>query len=133
MVALSSAGRVAWSGRSFGLAVGDAVAILAFVVVGEIQHGGTMASGVTTYAQFLLGWAVAGPLLGAYAPDSLQTRPRAGAVVFLAWVGGALLGQAVRAVVKPGLYVSPAFVAVSIGFGGLALVAWRVVAISLFE
>lgn len=133
MVALPSVGRVAWSRRSLGLAVGDAVAILAFVVVGEIQHGGTVASGVATYAQFLLGWAVAGPLLGTYAPDSLRTRSRAGAVVLLAWAGAALLGQAVRAVVKPGLYVSPTFVAVSIGFGGLALVAWRVIAVDVFE
>lgn len=82
--------------RAFVLA--DVVAIVAFVFVGEYQHGmlgldaATPLRFVAVTAPFLIGWAVAGPSLGAYSAAAL--RPR-GALArgALAWLAADVLAQ----------------------------------------
>ncbi len=131
MMELSVVGRVQRSLQSVALAGGDLVAIAVFVAIGEVRHGGTLGAGVLTYTEFIAGWAIAGVLLGAYAPDAVRSRRRAAGIVLVAWTGAALLGQLIRAVLKPGFFVSPSFVGISIVFGGIILVTWRVLAVEI--
>lgn len=109
--------------------VGDVVAILAFVVLGELRHGvdpvtmpGRFAG---TAVPFLVGWAVVGALLGAYAASVRRGAGRLAAVTAVAWTGAAAVAQALRATaVFPG-DADPVFYLVTVGFGGAILVAWR--------
>ena len=123
--------RVEISGRSGVLLVGDLAAIGLFVLLGEIRHGGTLRSGAFTYAEFGAGWVIAAVAVGAYAGDALSSRGRAVALAGGGWVLGALLGQVIRSYVKPGFYVAPTFLAVTIGVGGVLLVGWRLLAAEL--
>ena len=118
-------GRIAATRRTAVLAAGDAAMIAIFVALGELQHGGSVAAGVETFLQFAVGWSVVAVPLGAYGPHALRSAPRAAGRAAGTWIAGALVGQVVRATVRPGFYVAPAFVVVSIVVGGALLAAWR--------
>lgn len=117
--------RVEASRRTLGLAAGDAVAIALFVGLGELRHAGTLAAGVETYAQFGLGWLLAGVAAGVYAPDALEGPRRALVQGVAAWAVATLVAQLIRLVVTPGTVVQPSFVLVSVAFGGAFVGGWR--------
>lgn len=120
------------------LAVGDAVAVLAFVVVGEYQHSpflfdpARLADLAVQVAwasvPFLLGWAVAGGLLGAYRADVLDSPVRLVGFTVGPWLVADLLGQALRATATFPGDASTVFFAITAVFGSLFLLAWRGVA-----
>lgn len=125
------------------LAVGDAVAVLAFVVVGEYQHSpflfdparlGDLAVQVAwASVPFLLGWAVAGGLLGAYRSDVLDSPARLATFTVGPWLVADVLGMALRSTaVVPG-DASLVFLAVTAVFGSVFLLAWRAVPYALAE
>jgi len=130
-------GRVAVSPRTAGLAAGDALAILAFVLAGEVSHYSTafvLANPgyvLGTYAPFLLGWAVVAPLAGLY--DGRRGEGLAGARRSAlrgggAWVLAALIGQGLRATALFDGGAAPTFVLVSLVVGGVLVAGWRAVA-----
>lgn len=123
-------GRIEASRRTVRLAVGDAAAIALFVAIGELRHGGTVATGVETWAQFGVAWLLAGVAAGVYAPDALTGSRQAVVRGVAAWVIAALIAQSIRLLLTPGGVVQPSFVLVSIGFGGAFVGAWRFVAAS---
>jgi hypothetical protein len=116
------------SARTGVLLAGDLVAIGLFVLVGELRHGGTLAAGATTYAQFVAGWLVAAIVVGAYGTGAVASVGRAAGLGLLGWILGAVLGAIIRAALRPGFFIAPTFVGVTIGAGGVLLVAWRLLA-----
>lgn len=123
--------RIELSGTSALLFVGDIAAIAAFVVAGEFRHGLSLAQAPATTAPFLVGWLLIAPVAGAYGP-AIGSRPRGSAVtVAAAWVGAALVGQALRATRYVAGGFDPAFVVVSGGVGLVLLVGWRLLAAHL--
>lgn len=113
-----------------GLAVGDAAAVLAFFVAGEIQHNadpfGNPAFVLTGAAPFLLGWAVVAFFGGLYTRDAVASPRRAVSWAVPAWIVATLLGHALRstAVFRGGTALS--FVLVTMAIGGVLLVGWRI-------
>ncbi|MFB6295874.1 MAG: DUF3054 domain-containing protein [Halobacteriales archaeon] len=120
--------RLDLSRRTGALLAGDLLAIGLFVAAGELRHGGTLAAGSVTFAQFAAGWLLAAVALGAYGGTAIASLRRAGALAAGGWVVGACLGVVIRAAVRPGFYIAPAFLAVAIGVGGVLLVGWRLLA-----
>ncbi|EMA53279.1 MULTISPECIES: DUF3054 domain-containing protein [Halococcus] len=117
------------SPRTLALAVGDLLLISLFVVLGELQHGYDLVADaprvVGTALPFFLGWALVSILAGVYAPSTSRSVGTAVRRTALAWIGAALIGQALRATpVFPGGFAI-AFVLVSLGVGLVLLVPWR--------
>ena len=126
-------GRIEASTWTLGLLLGDLAMIGLFVAVGEVRHGGTLAAGLETYGQFLVGWALVSVPAGVYAPRALAEARRAVVSVLAAWVLAAIVGVLVRSALRPGGVIQLSFVAVTIGFGGAFLAAWRFVAVRAVE
>ncbi|MCP4427682.1 MAG: DUF3054 domain-containing protein [Chloroflexi bacterium] len=114
--------------------IGDLVALLLFVYVGQRDHGtvndarpllGTLLSSW----EFALMWIVVGWPLGAFPPAEewttriLLTRP------ILAWLVAAPLGLLLRALVLERLVIQTLFFAATLGFGLIFLFAWRLLLI----
>lgn len=122
------AGRIVASRRVALLAVGDVVALLVFVAAGAVRHGGTLVSVAETTVEFGLGWVVVAVLAGAYGASALEGWRRAALLGAGAWAGGAVVGAAIRAAVEPFASMSPVFVLVTAGVGGVIFGVWRAAA-----
>ncbi|MFB6103773.1 MAG: DUF3054 domain-containing protein [Halobacteriaceae archaeon] len=112
--------------------LGDLIVIVGFLIAGELHHGiDPMTSPLLvadTLAQFLLGWLVAAPVLGAYARATLDRPAVAAGLAVLSWVAADLLGQLLRSSAAFHGDYSPVF-ALVIGAGGAVLLtAWRLLA-----
>lgn len=125
-------GRVERSRRTLVLALGDGAMIALFVALGELRHAGSLTDGLETFGQFGLGWLLAGTLAWVYAPGAVDSPKRAVIQGVAAWVLAALVGQLLRVLMRPGTFVLPSFVVVSIGAGGLLIGFWRYVAARRF-
>lgn len=111
------------------IAVGDVLAVSAFVVIGQISHGEQPLQNPEivpgALAPFLIGWFVVAFVGGLYTADAVTTIRRAVSWTVPAWVFGALLAQGVRATsLFPG-GTAVTFVVVSIVTGGVLVVGWR--------
>jgi hypothetical protein len=116
-------------GRTAPMAVGDLLVIAALFGAGTVHHNGLafVASHpgylAGTVAPFLIGWAIAAPLLGAYAPGAAESAKAAVPLALRSWLLADAIALGIRAtpVVRGGVQLS--FVAVSLGVGlvGLAL------------
>lgn len=105
---------------------GDLLAILAFVLVGELQHGGLTAERYAgSLLPFLLGWLVAAPFFGAYSSDSLESTRSALLLAVITWLGADLAGQLLRGTTTFPGDANPQFFVVALLFGGLFLTAAR--------
>jgi hypothetical protein len=117
---------------TLGLAVGDAAAILAFVVAGEFQHNANPVANpelvATGAAPFLLGWAVVAFFGGLYTREAVASPRRAVSWAVPAWVVATLLGHGLRStsLFRGGTAIS--FVLVTMAFGGALLIGWRILA-----
>jgi len=114
------------------LAVGDLLAITAFVVIGAVgAHGGSLtdvAGLATTAAPFVIGWVLAATLGSLYTTDARRSTLRAISWTIPAWITAALIAQVLRALAPtPGSF-SAVFLLVSIVAGLALLVPWRGVA-----
>lgn len=114
--------RVAATPRTALLAVGDLALITLFVFLGQIEHG--TEGLLMTAAPFLIGWVLVAPLVGLYDGSRRDVKSTIGLTAG-AWVGAALIGQALRATefFPGGLAI--AFVIVSIVVGLVLLVPFR--------
>lgn len=113
--------------------VGDVLAILAFVALGEVQHGVPPTAFPIRFAAtavpFLAGWVVAALPAGAYAARAGESVRSAALRAFAAWLAADAVAQLVRGTaVVPG-EADPVFYVVAAAFGGGFLVAWRAVAV----
>lgn len=114
------------------LALGDLLAVLTFVVVGEITHGidplaqpGRVAG---TLAPFLIGLAVVTIAGGLYTRDAIRSPRRAVSLIVPAWIGAVVIAQVLRSTsVFPG-GAALTFAIVSVLVGGLLLLVWRLIA-----
>lgn len=118
------AGRV--DSGALPLAVGDLLAILGVLTIGMIQHNTlipTRAAGV--YAPFLIGWAVAAVLIGAYSAGAAESAKAAIPLAVRAWVLAALVGFGLRwTPVFPG-GLAPAFIVITLVLTGVLLGGFR--------
>lgn len=114
------------------LAVGDFLAIGAFVAAGQAHH----ASGnslLSAMAPFLLGWFAVALIGGLYTHDVLLGPRRMLSWTIPAWVLGALIALGLRATdLFPGNVIG-LFPLVAMGFGGLLVVGWRTIAVVVFS
>jgi len=113
--------------------VGDALAILAFVVVGQVQHGfpplDYPARFAGTAGPFLAGWLVAAPVVRAYSAGVLTSVRAAAGRALLAWVAADVVAQLLRDTAAFPGSADPVFFAVASVFGGGLLVLWRSAAV----
>ncbi|WP_332898982.1 DUF3054 domain-containing protein [Haladaptatus sp. CMSO5] len=118
----TASARVAVTPRTALLALGDVALITLFVFLGQMEHG-TQGLLMTT-SPFLLGWLFVAPLAGLYDGRRRDLKATIGRTAG-AWVGAALIGQALRATeFFPGGFAI-AFVIVSILVGLVLLVPFR--------
>ena len=112
------------------LAVGDVLALTAFVVTGTIQHGQQPFSNpgvvAVALAPFLLAWVAVALLGGLYTADAVLSIRRALGWTVPTWVVAVLAGHAVRATALFPGGTTVAFVAVTLTVGGVLVVGWRV-------
>jgi len=113
------------------LAVGDVLAILAFVAVGIVNHDGLeflLANPVELLlvgAPFLIGWVVVAPPIGAYSPGAGESAKAAVPLAIRSWVPAAVIGLALRASpIFPGGF-AVAFAVISLVAGAVLLGVWR--------
>jgi len=129
------AARVDPTPLSAGLAVGDVLAIGAFVVAGEIRHGTDPVANpllvADTLAPFLLGWALAALLGGLYTTDALKNPRRVLSWTVPAWVLATLVGHGLRATELFHGGTTLGFIAVTLGLGGALVVGWRLLVAAL--
>jgi|GEM_PF-1516717 len=127
------AGRVDPAPFSALVALGDLVCIAAFVLLGvtvgheSIDPTANPGHVVAVILTFVAGWAVTGLLGGLYTADVYRSTKRTVVRTVPAWIGAALLAQALRAtaVVPGGAAVT--FFAVSVLVTLALLLPWRVV------
>lgn len=111
------------------LVVGDLVAIGAFVVAGEIEHGyhpvadaGRVAG---TLAPFVLGWVLVGLAAGLFTSRAVESPLRAVLWTFGGWLVAVVVAQSLRATALFHGDAALTFALVSAGVGGLLLTGWR--------
>lgn len=115
------------------LAVGDLVAIGAFVAAGQAHHTGEnpfLVPGdyLGALAPFLVGWIVVALIGGLYTHDALLGPRRMLSWSLPAWLFGAVIALALRATPYLPGNVNGLFPVVAVVFGGLLVVGWRTVA-----
>lgn len=115
-----------------GLAVGDVLALSAFVAAGRTQHSGTPIGDPVGFldalAPFLIGWAIAAVVGGLYTSDALLTPRRAISWAFPAWVLALIIGMGLRATPLFTGSAALTFVIVTFVVGGVLVVGWRALA-----
>jgi len=115
-----------------GLLLGDLAAIVVFAAIGVDHHGGDPLGDPTsvalTAAPFLIGWLLVAFVAGLYTVDAVSSVGRAASWAVPAWIVAALVGQGLRATALFPGNTALTFVLVTILFGGLLLVGFRVVA-----
>lgn len=110
---------------------GDLLVLASVFAAGTVHHhGGEILTTrplyvLTTILPFLLGWAVAGPLLGAYGPRAAASAHESAVLAVRAWVVGAAIAVLVRASPLFSGGASLTFFAVTLGTGAAGLAIWR--------
>jgi hypothetical protein len=116
---------------------GDWLAILLFLVVGELQHGVNPLATPVHFAgvvlPFYVGWVVAAPALGAYANAVRLSRRALLGGTAAAWFVADLLGQGLRGTALFPGDADTAFFAVALLVGGIALLTWRIARFELAQ
>ena len=113
------------------VAVGDLIALLAFLFVGTLQHWplGEITADPTIYlfaaGPFLLGWLLCAPLVGAYSPGGGSAPNSSVPLAIRSWIPATIVGLAVRIVAVPDRGFDPVFAAILLVGGAIVLSAWR--------
>ncbi|MFB6267167.1 MAG: DUF3054 domain-containing protein [Halodesulfurarchaeum sp.] len=113
---------------------GDVLAILVFVLLGELSHG--LLPWVyplrvaSTALTFLAGWVIAAPVLWAYRETIRSSPIRAAGAGFIAWLGADLLAQLLRSTALVRGSAALSFFLVAAGVGGILIAGTRFVVIS---
>lgn len=105
---------------------GDLLAILLFVFLGELQHGGLTAERYAgVLLPFLIGWLAIAPVVGAYGEPTADSARSAIVFALAGWLGADFLGQVLRGTEYFPGNADPQFFLVTLLFGGLLLAAAR--------
>lgn len=115
---------------------GDILVLAGVFAAGTVHHNGADVLSrpmyvLLTLLPFLLGWAVAGPLLGAYGSRAGASAHDAAVLAVRAWVGGAVVAVLLRASPLFSGGGSLIFFFVTLGTGAAGLAIWRVVGVTL--
>ncbi|MFB6101567.1 MAG: DUF3054 domain-containing protein [Haloplanus sp.] len=118
-------------GRATPMAMGDLLVVALLFSAGTVHHNGLDYVAANpgylagTIAPFLIGWVVAAPLLGAYAPGAAESAKSAVPLALRSWLVADAIALGIRAMpfVHGGVELS--FVAVSLGVGLVGLALWR--------
>lgn len=118
------------------LAVGDAVAILAFAAAGVWHHGAVSVADpavavAAAAAPLLVAWGLVAFLGGLYTANAVTSPRRALSWSLPAWVVATLVGHALRATGPVPGGTGPTFVLVTLGVGGAFVIGWRTAAAAL--
>ena len=123
-----------WSGgtdrRVLVLAIGDLVAIVALILVGQLSHDidpvtEPLAS-IESMVPFLVGWLVISVLAGVYAHEIATSVARTARSTTVAWIAAANVGLIIRSTpLFDGGAVWP-FNLVLTGTGLVVLLGWRI-------
>jgi hypothetical protein len=101
MSAAGLRGRIDPSPATLGFVVGDLLLVGAFLVAGDINHGGSPVEQVGAFAgtaiPFYVGWLLAFPLAGVYAARTRRSPRAAVTRTVAAWAGAVAVGLALRA------------------------------------
>lgn len=114
------------------IAVGDVVAILAFIFIGGLSEHWTLeqiqaSPEIVLFAAgpFLLGWLVCAPLVGAYSPGGGSAPNSSIPLAIRSWVPAVVVGFVVRVGVAPDRGFDPIFAAIMLVGGALVIGVWR--------
>ena len=117
------------------LAVGDVLVLTLLLSLGTARHNGFSyltenPTGLAlTLLPFFIGWAVAGPLVGAYSAGAAESAKAAIPLAIRSWVVAALLGVVLRVLLpfdQTGGFVSLAvFFGITLVVGAVGLGVWR--------
>ncbi|WP_251342860.1 DUF3054 domain-containing protein [Haloplanus halophilus] len=118
-------------GRATPLAVGDLIVVAVLFSAGTVHHNGFAFVAANpgylagAVGPFLIGWIVAAPLLGAYAPGAAESSKAAVPLALRSWLVADAIALGIRATpfVRGGVQLT--FVAVSLGVGLVGLALWR--------
>ena len=119
------------------LALGDVLVILAFVYAGTLNHAEVSfppagVADVTTVVlvalPFLVGWAIAAPLIGAYSAGAAESAKASVPLTIRSWIPATVVGLGIRATPWVEGGVALAFAAVMLLVGSVSLGVWRYVA-----
>ncbi|MFA9504642.1 DUF3054 domain-containing protein [Natrinema sp. H-ect1] len=124
-----SVGRIVTEPFVLSVAVVDALVVVAFIGVGLFMHAMEPwtfpAYTLRTATPFVIGWAIAAPLLGAYRGRVLESVRRTLAVVAVAWIVATLIGGLIR---SSSLFLGgapPEFLLVNAVLGLGFILPWR--------
>ena len=116
-------------GRTALLVTGDILAVLAFFIVGNIEHGFDPTNVdriLRSAAPFLFGWLVVAIPAGLYGPSAIPAPTRLPLFIIPAWIPATLIGSALRSTSYFPGYAPQSFIMATLGFGALFLLLWRV-------
>ena len=114
-----------------GVGVGDIGVFLAFVILGEVEHGITLSrSFFRTALPFSIAWFVISPWFGGYATSTLYNYRNTIEKIPAIWLVAGIVAFFARAIIsaRPLILV---FAIIAIAVQGVALVGWRCVFIMI--
>ncbi|WP_435066528.1 DUF3054 domain-containing protein [Haloplanus sp. C73] len=119
--------------RAVPMAVGDLLVIAVLFSAGTVRHNtvafltANPAYLAEAVAPFLVGWILAAPVLGAYAPGAAESSKAAVPLALRSWLVADAIALGIRATPWVHGGVQLTFVAVSLGVGLVGLAVWRTI------
>jgi hypothetical protein len=109
-----------------GVLAGDLLAVLALIFIGQLRHGSfSPVRLVLVTIPFALDWLLIAIPAGLFVPKRVGNLKRAIPTTVLAWIGATLVGSGLRATTLFSGNSPPTFVLVTILFGIVFLLPWR--------
>lgn len=115
------------------LAVGDLVALAAFLFVGTLQHWTLeqiqASPEIYLFAAgpFVVGWLVCAPLVGAYSPGGGSAPNSSIPLAIRSWIPAVVVGFALRVGVVPDRGFDLVFAVIMLFGGAVVIALWRFV------
>jgi hypothetical protein len=114
------------------LLAGDLIAVVAFVAVGQEDHGlvneaNPVLGVLLTAGEFGVPWLIAGLLLGAFRTGDRKGRPYASLLTrsLNTWLVAAPIGILIRSYALGRAVIPTVFLVATLGFGGVFVLGWR--------
>lgn len=117
--------------RNLILVVGDLIALLLFVVIGQADHNtlnqsNPILGALPNLVALAVPWLIIALLLQAYPRKPMSLAQFMGRSA-LAWLIAAPLGLWLRSILQDRSVIPIPFILVTLGIGGLMLLSWRLV------
>jgi hypothetical protein len=119
------------------LVVGDILALLLFVLIGQADHQTVSAENplsglLLAGAPFVVAWLVTAFVVGAYCADVFTPRVMLSRSL-TAWLIALPIGIVLRALLLGRAVIPTAFILVAFAFGGLFVIGWRMMFVFLLQ